>query len=156
MFYWIVSLDNGERLSSKDLEGGQNPFTKVLEYIRTNVDLKGNKRKITHVELIVNNVRYNSPSLSKRSSFCSNDNLEMFYVMYKDSAVLNTGVAGDNYVAYSYRLGEYRHFFWVNTKNNCCYAQTLNVVNPTNGLEEKYSMTERDFEETYKKVYNIT
>lgn len=155
MFYFIVSLDNGERLCSKDFAEGENPFNKVLEYIRTNIDPNGNKKKITHIELIVNNVRYNSPSFSKKSIFYSNDNAEMFYVMYKDNALLMTGESRDNYIAYSYRLGEYRHYFWVNTKNNCCYAQTLNVENPSSKLEEQFAVVERDFEETYKKVYGL-
>ena len=155
MYQWIVSLNDGQRISSKELlaqDPKANPWTRVLDYLKNNVNLSGEKKEITHVELIINNRSYNSPSVSKNASFRSSEKFEKFWILQKASAFIQSGSPGDHYISFSYRVGEFRHFFWVNTKTNNCYVHVLNTINPETNDEKAYSSVEQDIENTYKEI----
>jgi len=147
---WIVSVSDGQRISSNSFDSNVNPWDKVLEYLRKNLDINQEKKYITHVELIVNNVRYNSPTLSKNSLFLSSEDFGKFWIFYKHVSDLAGGNRKDNYTGLSYRLGDYRHFLWVNEKNNFSYSQILNVVNPHSKIEKQFSDIENS---VIKKMY---
>lgn len=145
MTTWIASLSNGQQLSMRELNNGDgtNPWDKVVNYIRKN-DLQ-----ITHLQLIVNGKVYNSPSLSRNASFRSNTSIDKFWIFYKHAANLAGDQQSENYIAFSYRIGDFRNFFWVNTHNNFCYTQILNVVDPSTREEEAFVSTEGFIEEAY-------
>jgi len=150
-YNWIVSFNDGQRLSSKDLINGDgiNPWDKVLNYLRKNPDnANGNNKKITHLQVVVNGIWYNSPTSSKKSGFSSCE-FDSFRIFYKDSAILSGGVESDHYVSYSYRSGDYRHFLWINTENNFCYSQIINVINPRTREEREFAETEKNITASY-------
>ena len=137
-YNWVASLSNGQRLSMRDIitEEGVGKWDQVVNYT------KKNNVTITHIEVTVNGRRYNSPSNSKNASFKSGINPEKFWIYYRQVADLDPVQSEEHYIAYSYRIGECRHFYWVNTNNNFCYAQVLNVVNPTNQEEKNFAGNE--------------
>ena len=152
MYTWIVSLSDGRRFSLKDLlnDQGENPWDRLIEFINRSKDIDGKPLFITHVEVIVNGRRYNSPSVSKNASFRSSNNLiDKFWIYGQCLADLIGGASQEEYVAYSYRIGEYRHFFWINVQNNYTYAQIMNVINPTTEEEKSYAMNEQVIERIY-------
>lgn len=149
---WIVSFNDGQRISSKNLEG--NPWKKILSYLSSNsLNANGENKKITHIELIVNGVRYNSPTLSKKSTFQGTEEIGKFWILYKDTALVGVKDSNaENFMAYSYRLGNYRSIFWVNTKTNHTYQQILDIVNPKNKIEKSFISVEQDIENSYREL----
>jgi hypothetical protein len=147
-FNWIVSLSDGQRISYNNLvaEDNKNPWDKITAYLKENNIGKEEKKYITHVELIVNGVRYQSPSLSRNAVFKTSEEIKGFWVFYK--SVMNLSGSQEDYVSVSYRLGDYRYFLWVNQQNNVTYTQILNMVNPT--LQE-----EKDFVDIDKFVLSM-
>ncbi len=148
---WVVSFNDGQRIAASNLlqnNSKENPWEYVLGYLKKNpTNVNGGDKKITHIELIVRGARYNSPSNSKSSLFYSEE-VKNFWIFYKSLGNLNDS-SNEEYVAYSYRLGDYRHFFWVNTSNNNCYAQILNVKNPQTNTEKDFAMIESEIEESF-------
>ena len=153
MAKWIVSLNDGQQISIDDLldESRVNPWRKLLDYLKIK-DIDGNQKYVTLVQLVVNGVVYNSPSLSKVSPFYSGENVSKFWIFFKDIVNFAKGDNTDNFISFSYRVGDYRNFLWVNTKNNFVYTQILNVINPSNKIEQNFSIIEQDIEESYKGI----
>ena len=144
-YIWIVSLSDGRKFNSKDLigEDKSNPMMKLVDYLRKNpIDPTGKELYITHMEIVCNGIRYNSPTLSKASMFPGTTEVKNFWVFYNSSSRLDKPGDTTVQVAYSYKCGDYRHFFWVNTSNNFTYSQVLNVVNPKNEIEKHFSHIE--------------
>lgn len=137
-FQWNVSLSDGRRVSMKDLEKeGVNPWHELVNYVKNNKDVDGSPLRMTHLELIVNSQRYNSPTCGKNSIFKSSQEPKYFWIIGTREGFLvgDESNAGD-FISLSYRIGDYRHFVWVNLATNFVYNQVLNVINPVS-LEEK-------------------
>jgi len=155
-YQWIVSLNDGQRISSKSLitGDGKNPWNKVLDYVKANKNPDGTRKQINHIELLINRVVYRSPSHKEGSNFQSNLEAKNFWIFYKDSAELNSNQKAEHYVAFSYRCGDFRHIFWAGESFHGCYAQVLNVVNPESEVENIYSTIELHIEKTYQDLDN--
>lgn len=144
-YTWVASLSDGQRLSMRDLitDDKLNPWDKVVSYVKKkNLD-------ITHVELIVNGRRYNSPSMSKNAKFPTNEKVSGFWIFFRTEANLDPVQEAEEFIAFSYRKGDYRHFFWVNLENSFCYTQIMNVVNPETRLEKDYASIDAFIEKEY-------
>jgi hypothetical protein len=139
---WVVSFSDGKRLSMRELFNGDgvNPWDKAIAY------RKNNKVEITHLNLNVNGKWYNSPSLTGRHRSTDFSNL---WIFYRQSSDIDGNGASENYMCYSYRAGDYRHFFWTNTENNFCYSQVLNIVHPSVKEERDFAGIEKDIERAY-------
>lgn len=153
--YWIANLSDGQKISSKQLEKEKvNPWRRLLDYLRGNKDLDGNPKKIVKIELFVNGVTYHSPILSKNHPMGSDGHACNFWMFFKASRSL-IGKERDDFIAYSYRSGDYRHFLWV-SDNNAVYTQIVNVVNPENKTDEQFKNIEDEITEAYGQVYGRT
>lgn len=151
---WIVSLNDGQRISQKSLlNGTDNPWTKLFSYIANNpINPNGDKKVITHVELIVNNARYNSPTFNRNNMFYSSDDVKRFWIFQKATARIAANKMPEDFISYSYRTGDYRHFFWVNEANNFCYSQVLNVVVPVTDLDRHFKGIEQTITKRYEQI----
>lgn len=128
---WIMSLSDGQRLSEDKLEkDGLSAWTNLIKYLRANKD-----KEVIQVQLIVNGRRYNSPSRSKNSKFESN-NVKDFFACRKLGLTIGGGPGKrDTWMSFSYRIGDCRHYFWVNEASNDTYVEVQEC-------DEKY---EKDF-----------
>lgn len=154
---WIVSFSDGQRVNSKDLiaeDEKRNPWSAVLDYLRKNPKLiNGKKREITHLELLVNNKRYNSPTTSLNASFHSSDCFSKFWIFYRSLGYFGKRVDSEDFVGLSFKINDYRIINWVSEKTDTCVTQILNVVNPNNKIEEKFKIIEEDIEKQYENIY---
>jgi hypothetical protein len=153
-YNWVVSLNDGRRYSMNDLTTpeGRNPMDSLVDILGHNSSLNGDKVKITSVEAIVNNVRYNGPSFGKNSIYKSNENVNRFFVFWKMSADIFTGGSAEKYMGISWRLSDYRVFQWINLNNNSSYLQVLNVINPITQEEKDFQVNEGVIESLYSKT----
>lgn len=128
---WIMSLSDGQRLSEDKLEkDGLSAWTNLKRYLQSNKD-----KEILQVQLIVNGRRYNSPSKSKNSKFESDD-VRDFFACRKMGITIGGGPGiRDHWMSFSYRIDNFRHYFWVNEANNDTYVEVKKC-------DEKY---EKDF-----------
>ena len=149
-YKWIVSLNDGQQISSDKLMGdNKNPWTRLLEYLKNNkLNSDGESKKITHISIIVNGVIYNSPSMNLKSNFKSSEGINRPWVFYRSTADLGS-TNQTHHMSFSYRCGDYRHFFWVNTENNSVYTQVINVINPSDKNDISFLGTEKDIEDSY-------
>jgi len=141
MFTWVASLNDGQRISDKSLkerldEKGSkiNPWHYILEYLKNNPD-----KDITHIEIVVNGRKYNSPSKGKHAKFINNVIPEDFWIAYKFISI-NFSLTSE-YISFSYRIGDYRHFTWINLSTNEMYTE---IKDGTDGLvksiDEEYKV----------------
>ena len=137
-YTWNVSLSDGRRVSMKDLaKPDVNPWHELVHYVKGAVDVNGAPIRITHLELLVNSIRYNSPSHGKNTLFKSSTEPKYFWILGVSEALMSEqGNGTTDYIGFSYRIGDFRHIKWVNLESNFNYDQVLNVVNPST-LEEK-------------------
>ena len=143
---WIISLSDGQRLSEdtlKDQLGNEtnlSPWLLVMDYLHKNPS-----KEITHIELIVNGKRYNSPSVGKSARFKNDIEPVDFWVCRRMLMFMAGGSGSQEYISISYRVGDYRHFLWVNTQTNETYIELkgLNnslesdIANEYNGIKQR-------------------
>ena len=155
---WIVSFNDGQRVSSKTLleeDSTRNPWTGILNYLRKNPKLiDGKDREITHLELIVNSKRYNSPSKSPHALFQSSSEEPFnFWVFYKNFGTFGQSSNDENFVGISFRIGDYRIINWVSEKTDSSIIQTINTVNPTTKKDKEFYNVEHSIVEEYNTIY---
>jgi len=130
---WIISLNDGQRICEETLQRDLrekgiilSPWLYILDY------LKSENKEITHIELIVNGKRYNSPSKSKGARFKNDGYPDDFWVCRKLAVIGITGMASQKeYISLSYRLGDYRHFMWIDIQTNDLYIEIKNNEDAT-------------------------
>lgn len=117
MANWIASLSDGRRLTESELTVGRDSAWTTLKRI-----LEKENVYITQIQLVVNSRRYNSPSLGKKNK--SLDQVRDLFACRKiRMRMAGSAQAGKEYISYSYRLGNFRHFTWVDQSTNETYSE---------------------------------
>lgn len=129
--YWFAYLSDGQCVSEKDLyeeDNQTNPWLRMMEY------LKKNGITVSSVQLIVNGRVYNTPSITNRGKFyCEGEPCNLW--CQKRFNAITFGEYEENlYYGISYKVGDYRHYLWVNVENNESFVEIKNC----NGLNERY------------------
>jgi len=141
---WIVSLSDGQQISEDTLQNSLkekgsslSPWNYLLGYLKDNPS-----KEITHIKLIVNGKTYNSPSKSKNARFENDIYPDDFWVCRKLSIIGITGPSTQkDYISFSYRLGEYRHYLWIDVQTNETYIEIINSTN------DQYKVVESEYTE---------
>lgn len=135
--YWIAYLSDGQVVKQKDLEevdATLSAWLQLLKYLNEHKELE-----IRNIQLVVNGRVYNTPSLSTRASFVSDGKPCRLWCYQK---VARDIIGGDNsnqhFLGLSYRLGEYRHYTWVDTTTNESYIEICNLDNPREQTIENF------------------
>jgi len=153
-YNWVVSFNDGQRMNMRSLlqklePPRNNPWRFILRYLKENPDnADGTKKEITHIELIVNGVRFNTPTSSRNSKFASCFDRK-YWIFGRSSRDIFGGSGEEHLIGLSYRLDGYRLMQWVNTKNCSSYIQILNVENPQSQEEKDFAQIEKTEIETY-------
>jgi hypothetical protein len=143
---WIISLNDGQRLSEDTLkeqignESNLSPWLLVMDYLHKNPS-----KEITHIELNVNGRHYNSPSIGKSARFRNDIEPADFWICRRMLMFMMGGSGQQEYISFSYRVGEYRHFLWVNTQTNETYVELkgldnsleADIANEYNGIKQR-------------------
>jgi len=156
MYQWIVSFNDGQRISSKMLLAKypkKNPWDYVINFLKKNkYNVDGSRKQITHLELIVNGIRYNGPSVSNES-FSSTNGYSRFWVLQKAGFIFGDGrPKQDHVIGISYRNGSFRYILWVNEMNNDSHMQIINLSDPKTKQDFYFINIEADISKDYKEI----
>ena len=131
MNQWIMSLSDGQRLSEEKLtKDKKSAWTNLVAYLRSHKD-----KYVVQVQLVINGRQYNSPSMSKKAKFESNDVRDFFACRKLGISIGGGGGKRETWLGFSYRMGDCRHYFWVNELSNNTYVEVQDC-------DEKY---EKDY-----------
>jgi hypothetical protein len=133
---WIVYLSDGQVVKSDELEeidSSKTAWLQLMDYLRDKVELE-----IRSIQLVINGVVYNTPSISKRASVVSDGDPCRFWCFQKVGRLIYGGADVDHWYGLSYRVGEYRHYTWVNTQTNETYSEVHSILNQRESTIEKF------------------
>lgn len=112
---WIVSLSDGQTIKEDELQGKLSPWLQLRNYL-----LEHKEKKITSIQVVINRVVYNTPSIrnKKNAEFINEGNPDRLWFAKKETMIFFGGWKPESYYGLSYRVGDYRHWLWINTANN--------------------------------------
>ena len=116
--FWIAFLSDGQVVRQKsldELENRETAWKQLLNYLEQHPEIT-----IRSLQVIVNGIIYNTPTISKRSEV-KNDGDPCNFWCYQKAGLITFGAdAGQqsHYYGLSYRCGSFRHYMWINTSNN--------------------------------------
>lgn len=132
--YWIAYLSDGQVVKQKDLESIDKTRTgwlQLKEYLFYHPKLD-----IRMIQLVVNGRVYNTPSLSPRATNDGKPNRLWCYQRY--DKIIAGGSEDEHFFSISYRLGDFRHYTWVNTLTNESHIEICSVDNPREKVIEDF------------------
>lgn len=125
--FWLAFLSDGQVVRQKDLEDAETKETawrQLLNYLE-----KHPETTITSIQVIANGIVYNTPSVSKHS-IIKNDGEPCNFWCYQKNGLIAYGTdfgKVDHYYGLSYRVGQYRHYLWINTETNETHVEICDI-----------------------------
>jgi len=126
---WICSLSDGQSISEKTLlerDPTRSAWLQFLDYLKENKD-----KKVTSIQLVINGFYYNTPSIAnkKNTKFKNDINPDRLWCSKKSDCIFVGGYQRDDFYNISYRVGDYRHYMWVNLRTNDVSMEVISIYN---------------------------
>ena len=125
--FWLVFLSDGQVVKQRDLdelESRDTAWKQLLNYLEAHPEIT-----ITSIQVIVNGIIHNTPTISKRSEIKNDGDPCNFWCYQKNGMIIYGEDYGkaDHYYGLSYRVGSYRTYLWINTENNEVHIEICDI-----------------------------
>lgn len=125
--FWIAFLSDGQVVRQKELdelETKDTAWRQLLNYLETHPETT-----ITSIQVIVNGIIHNTPTVSKRSEI-KNDGEPCNFWCYQKTGLIAYGAEfgkTTHYYGLSYRVGQYRHYTWIDTETGQTFVEICDI-----------------------------